>query len=653
MIAAVGHFALATALAVSLIQFVVPLWGLRSRNTASLVLALPAARASFVLILCAFCLLTVAFLQDDFSLSYVANQSNSALPLIYKISAVWGGHEGSLLLWLLMLTGWGLAVASRSRKLPLEISATVLAVIAGVTVGFLLFVLFTSNPFERLLPAPLEGRDLNPLLQDPGLAIHPPMLYMGYVGFTVPFAFAIAALLHGRLDTAWLRWTRPWATWAWSYLTLGIMLGSWWAYNELGWGGWWFWDPVENASFMPWLVGTALIHSLAATEKRRVLASWTILLAIAAFALSLLGTFLVRSGVLVSVHAFATDPARGVYILGFFSVVVGGSLALYTWRAASMSLQAPIRLNSREGLLLVNNVLLVVAAFSVLLGTLYPLMVDALGLPKPSVGPPWFNATFVPLMLPMLALVGFSWRVNWWKADWGAAVRANRVAMLVALVGGLALPLMTPDVRGVGIFVACVLAMWCTVTALAEIFAWLRKGRLPPASILGMSVAHLGLGIFAIGVGLVSQADAEKDLAMRPGQQVTFGGYEWLFKGTDHLEGPNYSAEHGVIEIRDSHGRQLTVLEPEKRRYHSQPNNPMTESAIDIGLFRDLYVSLGEPLGEDAWSVRLYVKPFIRWIWFGAILMAVGGGVAATDRRYRMERKLQASASTAELGAAA
>lgn len=650
MIAAVGHFALATALAVSLIQFVVPLWGLRSRNTSSLMLALPAARASFALILCAFVLLSVAFFQDDFSIAYVAHQSNSALPLIYKISAVWGGHEGSLLLWLLMLTGWGLAVASRSSKLPLEISATVLAVIAGVTVGFLLFVLFTSNPFERLLPAPLEGRDLNPLLQDPGLAIHPPMLYMGYVGFTVPFAFAIAALLHGRLDTAWLRWTRPWTTWAWSYLTLGIMLGSWWAYNELGWGGWWFWDPVENASFMPWLVGTALIHSLAATEKRRVLASWTILLAIAAFALSLLGTFLVRSGVLVSVHAFATDPARGVYILGFFSVVVGGSLALYTWRAASMSLQAPIRLNSREGLLLINNVLLVVAAFSVLLGTLYPLLVDALGLPKPSVGPPWFNATFVPLMLPMLALVGFSWRVNWWKADWGAAVRANRVAMLVALVGGLALPLMTPDVRGLGIFVACVLAIWCTVTALAEILAWLRKGRLPPASILGMSLAHLGLGVFAIGVGLVSQADAEKDLAMRPGQQADFAGYLWEFQGTDHLEGPNYSAEHAVIVIRDGAGQEITVLEPEKRRYHSQPNNPMTESAIDIGVWRDLYVSLGEPLGEGAWSVRLYVKPFIRWIWFGAILMAIGGAIAASDRRYRLAR--QARSADAEMGVA-
>ncbi len=644
MIAAVGHFALAAALAVSLIQFLVPLWGLRSRNVSSLTLALPASRAAFALILCAFGLLTVAFLQDDFSIAYVAHQSNSALPLIYKISAVWGGHEGSLLLWLMMLTGWGLAVASRSRKLPSEISATVLSIIAGVTVGFLLFVLLTSNPFERLLPALAEGRDLNPLLQDPGLAIHPPMLYMGYVGFTVPFAFAIAALLHGRLDTAWLRWTRPWATWAWSYLTLGIMLGSWWAYNELGWGGWWFWDPVENASFMPWLVGTALIHSLAATEKRRVLASWTILLAIAAFALSLLGTFLVRSGVLVSVHAFATDPARGVYILGFFSVVVGGSLALYTWRASSMSLQAPIRLNSREGLLLINNVLLVVAAFSVLLGTLYPLMVDALGLAKPSVGPPWFNATFVPLMLPMLALVGFSWRVNWWKADWGAAVRANRVAMMIALVGGLALPILTPDVRGLGIFAASILAVWCTVTALAEIFAWLRKGRLPPASILGMSLAHLGLGVFAIGVGMVSQADAEKDLAMRPGDQVEFGGYQWEFQGTEHLEGPNYSAEHGVVVIRDRDGDEVAVLEPEKRRYHSQPNNPMTESAIDIGFVRDLYISLGEPLGEDAWSLRLYVKPFIRWIWFGAILMAIGGGIAASDRRYRMERRREEAA---------
>ncbi|MGJ8670549.1 MAG: heme lyase CcmF/NrfE family subunit [Oceanococcus sp.] len=637
MIAATGHFILAVALAVSLVQMLVPLWGLRSRNQQTLLIAVPAARAAFALIVCAFILLTIAFLQNDFSLSYVANQSNTALPLLYKVSSVWGGHEGSLLLWLLMLTGWGFAVTLRSRNLPLEISASVLASMGAIAVGFLLFVLLTSNPFEILLQVPLEGKDLNPLLQDPGLAIHPPMLYMGYVGFTVPFAFAMAALMQGRLDTAWLRWTRPWATWAWVYLTLGIMLGSWWAYNELGWGGWWFWDPVENASFMPWLVGTALIHSLAATEKRRVLASWTILLAIAAFALSLLGTFLVRSGVLVSVHAFATDPERGIFILIFFAIVVGGSLALYTARAGRMSMSAPLRLNSREGLLLVNNVLLVVAALSVLLGTLYPLFVDALGLAKPSVGPPWFNATFVPLMLPMLALVGFSYRIKWWKADWPQAVRSNRNLMVIALLLGLALPAITPNVRGIGIFAACVLAVWCIASALQEIGSWLRKGRLPPTAILGMCVAHLGLGVFAIGAGMVSHADVEKDLALAPGQITELAGYQWEFRGTRPLKGPNYNADHGEVIVRRD-GKTIAMLEPEKRLYASQPQNPMTESAIDIGVFRDLYVSLGEPLGNEAWSVRLYVKPFIRWIWFGAILMAIGGGIAASDRRYRVAR---------------
>ncbi len=637
MIASVGHFALSAALAVVLLQFILPLWGLYRRQAQPMLLAAPAARAAFALIACAFVLLTIAFLQSDFSIAYVAQQSNSSLPLLYKVSAVWGGHEGSLLLWLLMLTGWSLAVSLRARSLPLDMSATVLAILGGVAAGFLLFVLLTSNPFERLPVVPLDGRDLNPLLQDPGLAIHPPMLYMGYVGFSVAFAFAITALLHGRLDVAWLRWTRPWTLWSWVFLTLGIMLGSWWAYNELGWGGWWFWDPVENASFMPWLVGTALIHSLAATEKRRVLASWTILLAIAAFALSLLGTFLVRSGVLVSVHAFASDPARGVFILAFFAVVVGGSLALFAWRGGRLSSGQGVRLASREGLILLNNAFLVVAALSVLLGTLYPLIVDAMGFAKPSVGPPWFNATFVPLMLPLLVLVGLSYSVHWWQANWRRAWQDARWALALAVVVGLTLAATTPHLRGIGIYAACVMAAWTVLSAMAELLRWGRRGRWPPRAILGMCVAHLGLGVFAIGAGLVSQADSERDVALRPGQSTTIDGLQWTFRGTSKVDGPNYQADRGVVEIHRD-GELIARLQPEKRAYHSQPNNPMAESAVDIRWNRDLYVALGEPLGEGAWSLRLYRKPYIRWIWFGAVLMALGGGIAARDRRYRLQR---------------
>ncbi len=650
MIASVGHFALSAALAVVLLQFFVPLWGLYRRQSQPMLLAAPAARAAFALIACAFVLLTIAFLKSDFSIAYVAQQSNTSLPLLYKVSAVWGGHEGSLLLWLLMLTGWSLAVSLRARSLPLDMSATVLAILGGVAAGFLLFVLLTSNPFERLPVVPLDGRDLNPLLQDPGLAIHPPMLYMGYVGFSVAFAFAIAALLHGRLDAAWLRWTRPWTLWSWVFLTLGIMLGSWWAYNELGWGGWWFWDPVENASFMPWLVGTALIHSLAATEKRRVLASWTILLAIAAFALSLLGTFLVRSGVLVSVHAFATDPARGVFILGFFTVVVGGSLGLFAWRGGRLSSGQGVKLASREGLILLNNAFLVVAALSVLLGTLYPLIVDAMGFAKPSVGPPWFNATFVPLMLPLLVLVGLSYSVHWWQADWRRAWQDARWTLLLAVVLGLSLAATTPNLRGIGIYAACVMAAWTVLSAVAELLRWARRGRWPPQAIAGMCVAHLGLGVFAIGAGLVSLADSERDVALRPGQSVVIEGLEWRFIGTSKVDGPNYQADRGMVEIR--RGNELIArLQPEKRAYHSQPNNPMAESAVDIRWNRDLYVALGEPLGEGAWSLRLYRKPYIRWIWFGAILMALGGGIAARDRRYRLQRERTGAPLAQEAGA--
>ncbi len=638
MIAAAGHFALALALGVALVQFCVPLWGLYRRNGACLAVADPAARALFVIIACAFVLLTVAFLRNDFSLAYVATNSNTLLPVPYRIAAVWGGHEGSLLLWMLMLAGWSAAVALRGASLPADVLATVLAVLGGVSIGFLAFILFTSNPFELLPTVASEGRDLNPLLQDPGLIIHPPMLYMGYVGFSVAFAFAITALLHGRLDAAWLRWTRPWTAAAWMFLTLGIALGSWWAYHELGWGGWWFWDPVENASFMPWLVGTALLHSLAASEKRGVLRSWTVLLAICAFALSLLGTFLVRSGVLVSVHAFATDPSRGVFILAFFSIVVGSSLLLFAWRGHRIAAPVAFAMFSREGLLLLNNVLLVVAALTVLLGTLYPLLVDAMGLAKPSVGSPWFNLTFVPIMLPLVALIGVSYLVGWKRGRLQEFRRAVAPA-LVAVVLGLSLPLLVPGSQSLGVYLALILGGWAITTAVAELVRWLRLSRRPSRAIVGMCLAHFGLGVFTIGVTLVSHADVERDLSMKPGDTVLMSGYDWRLLEVLPVSGPNYDAQRGTIEV-SRNGDLVARLYPEKRSYRSQPNNPMTESAVDVGITRDLYVALAEPLGEGAWSVRLYYKPFIRWIWVGALLMAIGGGLAATDRRYRLGRSL-------------
>ncbi len=635
-----GHFALILAFVVSLLQGVVPLVGAQRGQAQWIALARPAAQTQFLLIAIAFGCLAQSFLGNDFSVSYVAQHSNTQLPKVYQFAAVWGGHEGSLLLWMLMLTGWGAAVSLASRQLPEVMVARVLAVMGLIGIGLLAFILFTSNPFDRLLPAAAEGRDLNPLLQDPGLVFHPPMLYMGYVGFSVAFAFAIAALISGRLDAAWARWSRPWTTAAWVFLTLGIALGSWWAYYELGWGGWWFWDPVENASFMPWLVGTALIHSLAVTEKRGAFKNWTVLLAIAAFSLSLLGTFLVRSGVLTSVHAFASDPRRGVFILVLLALVVGSSLTLFAWRAPKVNAGGSFGLVSRETMLLMNNVLLVVAAGSVLLGTLYPLIIDALNLGKLSVGPPYFNSVFVPVMVPLLLLMAVGPLAHWKHADLKAIARRLRASMVLAVIAGIALPLLmgawTPLTA-----MGSLLAVWITASGVFQIIDRTRTGK-PSASFWGMQLAHFGIAVFVIGVSMVGGYQEEKDVRMEPGDTVHVGGYGFRLTGVTEAPGPNYRASVGSVEVSKD-GRMLMTLHPEKRNYFSS-QMPMTEAAIDAGFTRDVYVSLGEPLDKmGAWSVRVYYKPFVDWIWSGCLLMGLGGFIAMLDRRYRLRVRAGAS----------
>ena len=662
MIPELGHFALILALCVALIQGVLPLFGAQLGRPRWIALARPAASALALMLLTAFVCLTIAFVQNDFSVAYVAQYSNSNLPLQYKIAAVWGGHEGSLLLWVVMLGLWTLAVAVFSRALPDTMVARVIAVLGLVTAGFLLFVLLTSNPFERLLPGAAEGRDLNPLLQDPGLVIHPPMLYMGYVGFSVAFAFAVAALISGQLDTAWARWSRPWTTAAWIFLTLGIAIGSGWAYYELGWGGWWFWDPVENASFMPWLVGTALVHSLAVTEKRGSFKNWTVLLAISAFSLSLLGTFLVRSGVLTSVHAFATDPTRGIFILSFLVVVIGSSLALFAWRAPKVGLGGRFGLFSRESLLLTNNVLLVVACGSVLLGTLYPLLIDALGLGKLSVGPPYFDAVFAPLMVPVLFLIGVGPFARWKQASPAELARVLRWAFVGAVILGVALPFALGQWKPM-VALSLLLAVWIVLTILFDLGRRIRsrhEGESPfaalarlPASVLGMHLAHTGVAVFVIGVAAVNGYQQEKDVKMDIGDTVTLAGYTFQFKGLRQEKGPNYTAMVGQIDlIRD--GRVVRTLHPEKRIYPTS-GMPMTEAAIDVGFLRDIYVSLGEPIDKarvgGAWVVRVYFKPFVDWIWGGCLLMALGGLLAISDRRYRVIRRESLLADTQEVRA--
>ena len=649
MIPELGHFALILALCVAAIQGTLPLIGAHTGRREWMVLARPAAQTLFLLVALSFAALTWSFYLNDFSVLYVAQHSNSKLPTLFRIGAVWGGHEGSLLLWILMLASWTLAVAQRSQSLDEAMVARVLGVLGLIAVGLLLFVLLTSNPFERLLPAAEDGRDLNPLLQDPGLIFHPPMLYMGYVGFSVAFAFAIAALLAGRLDASWARWSRPWTTTAWMFLTLGIALGSWWAYYELGWGGWWFWDPVENASFMPWLLGTALLHSLAVTEKRGSFKSWTVLLAIGAFSLSLLGTFLVRSGVLTSVHAFATDPRRGIFILILLALVVGTSLALFAWRAPKVALGGTFGLMSRETLLLIGNVLLVVACGSVLLGTLYPLLIDALNLGKISVGPPYFNAVFVPVMAPVLFLMAAAPLARWKHADARDMVQRLWVAAAISLVAALVIPFMMGGwsvLTGLGML----LATWIVVSSALQIFRRVRVGN-PPLSYWGMHLGHLGIAVFVFGVTMVGGYQEEKDVRMEPGETVTVGGHEFKFLGVKRVNGPNYRAERGEFEVTQG-GQAARILHPEKRNYLSSAM-PMTEAAIDAGFTRDVYVSLGEPLEGDAWAVRVYYKPFVDWIWGGCVLMALGGLFALFDRRYRLRVKSSVAETAGLEGVAA
>jgi cytochrome c-type biogenesis protein CcmF len=654
----IGHLALWLALGVALVLGSVPLIGAQTGRDDWMAVARPAAYALAALVALAFVLLTWSFIRHDFSVLYVASHSNSRLPLPYRIAGVWGGHEGSLLLWVLMLVGWMVAVARFSRHLPMAVLARILSVMGLVSVGFLLFMLVTSNPFDRLFPAAPDGRDLNPLLQDPGMVIHPPMLYMGYVGFSVAFAFAVAALIGGNLDATWARWTRPWTTVAWLFLTLGIALGSWWAYYELGWGGWWFWDPVENASFMPWLVGTALIHSLAVTEKRGSFKAWTVLLAIAAFSLSLLGTFLVRSGVLSSVHAFATDPRRGLFILAFLVVVVGVSLTLYAWRAPQVGLGARFALLSRESLLLGNNVLLVVATGAVLLGTLYPLVLDALGLGKISVGPPYFDTVFAPLMAPAIFLMVVGPLTRWKSDELPALAKRLRWAAAVAVVATA----LSGWVRGalpLGAALGLLMGWWVVAGIATDLverlkplnggwsFAGVReRAALIPRAMAGMMLAHLGVAVFIFGVTLVRHYEVERDVKMDRGDQTTVAGYTFRFLGVRSFEGPNYTAWQAGVQV-ERDGRPERLMLPEKRIYQVQ-SNPMTEAAIDTGLTRDLYVSLGEPLeNSDAWIVRVYVKPFVDWIWGGCLLMALGGLLAATDRRYRQGARERRAAPAA------
>ena len=642
-----GHAALIIALGFAVIQALVPMIGSFNGYSSWMRLGHSMALAQFVFMALSFACLANAFLTDDFSLRYVANNSNTLLPDRFKFSAVWGAHEGSLLLWALILAGWSAAVALLSRDLPVQLSARVLSVLGGIAVGFALFLLLTSNPFERILPiSPVQGGDLNPLLQDFGLIVHPPMLYMGYVGFAVPFAFAIAALIGGQFDSAWARWSRPWINLAWVFLTIGITLGSWWAYYELGWGGWWFWDPVENASFMPWLVGTALVHSIAATEKRGVFRSWTLLLAIFAFSLSLLGTFLVRSGILTSVHAFATDPERGMFILAFLALVIGGSLLLFALRGPTMYKSAGYGAWSREMMLLVNNILLVSSMAMILVGTLYPLLADVLGWGKISVGPPYFNFFFVPIMSALTVCVGFAMYTRWKKTDVSLLRRKANIPMLLSLFLALVLPLfMTGEDTDSGYSLAAavtlLLGFWVIAMSIADVTDKL-AGKLSRLTTLsgsywGMICAHLGLAVCVLGVGLSSIYDVQKDVRMEPGDRAVVSGYEFEFLGIEQIQGPNYTAYQGQIKVK-SEGDFSTLMTPEKRSYNAG-GQVMTEAAIDASLSRDLYVSLAEPLAGQAWAIRLQVKPFVRCIWLGGLMIALGGLLAALDKRYRRKRQ--------------
>jgi cytochrome c-type biogenesis protein CcmF len=648
MIPEFGQLALALALCLSLVQATLPIFGAAKGRTDWMALARPAAAGQFVFVLVAFGVLEYALLHDDFSVAFVAMHSNSALPVFYKATAAWGGHEGSLLLWIAVLAVWTMAVAAFSRSQPQEFVSRVLGVLGIVSAGMIAFALFTSNPFTRLIPAVADGNDLNPLLQDPGMIFHPPTLYGGYVGVAVPFAFAVAALLTGRLDKDWARWTRPWTVVAWMFLTCGITLGSWWAYYELGWGGWWFWDPVENSSFMPWLMTTALLHSLAVTERRGIFKSWTVLLAIAAFSLSLLGTFLTRSPVMVSVHAFAADPARGLFILGLLGLFSGGALLLYALRVRTLEAEGGFKLVSREAFLLANNILLVIATIAVLFGTLYPLFIDALGFGKISVGPPYFNVMFLLPMLPLAVLLGIGMHSAWRMMPGSALVRRLRWPALGAVVVGIALPFVVFGSASVLAVVAIAIALWVCVSSLLDPMRRLvyRTGAPLTRGQIGMSLAHFGVGIFMLGATVASAYNLEVDRSARPGDRLEVGGYEFVFRGMRNVEGPNFVADEGDFELRSAGGRFIAPLSPQVRTYQVQ-QSPMTEAAIHTNVVRDVFLALGEPLGDSAWSLRIQVKPLIGFLWLGAGLMALGGLVAITDRRYRVPiRQSQPSVET-------
>jgi cytochrome c-type biogenesis protein CcmF len=654
MTAELGQISLLAALLTAFTLAIFPLVGTYTGNRRLMALSTTASLVQCLMVMISFGILTSAFVNLDFSVEYVARNSNSLLPMQYRYSAVWSAHEGSLLLWELILTIWIAAVALFSKRLPEVFRARVLAILGWISIGFLLFILLTSNPFGRLIPSAVEGLDLNPLLQDFGLIIHPPMLYMGYVGFSVAFAFAVAALLGGEISRDWVRWSRPWTLVAWAFLTIGIALGSWWAYYELGWGGWWFWDPVENASFMPWLVGTALIHSQAVTEKRGAFGNWTLLLAISAFSLSLLGTFLVRSGVLTSVHAFASDPTRGIFILGYLAVVVGGSLTLYAARAPKMIQGGGFAGFSRETLLLVNNLVFTIMAAMVLTGTLYPLLIDALGAGKISVGPPYFGLLFSWLLVPIVLALPIGIYIRWQQDETSRIAAKLRWSLALALVTGVGAWVIEPSM-GVIAAIGVAGGMWVisgSIFYVAQMMTKKNKFRLP-ASVLAMTLAHVGLGLFLVGVSLTSTTSEEKHLRMEPGDRYEMSSYTFEFLGTRVVRGPNYTADEGEFVVTKSN-REVTRLYPQKRDY-AQRGNTMTEAAIDPGFLRDLYVSLGEPLDNNkmAWAVRVYHKPFIRWIWLGSIFMTVGGLLAAGNKRYRRKMATKESAAHEAKGAAA
>ncbi len=631
MLPEIGHFALILALIVAVLQVALPSVGLWRGNVALMQLSRPLLWMQFFWLIVSFAVLMNAFVVDDFSVKYVASNSNTNLPDIFKMSAVWGAHEGSLLLWALILSLWSVAVSIFSKRLPAQVLNHILIILGLISIGFLLFLLLTSNPFERLDIIPIQGRELNPLLQDFGLIIHPPMLYMGYVGMAVPFAFVLSSLIRGQLDSTWLRWSRPWTLVAWAFLTFGITLGSWWAYYELGWGGWWFWDPVENASFMPWLVATALVHSLSVSEKRGAFKHWTVLLAIAGFSLSLLGTFLVRSGILTSVHSFAADPARGLFILVFLVIVVGGSLGLYAWRANLMRSNNSFSLLSRESGLLVNNILLVTALLSVFLGTLYPLLLDSLGLGKISVGAPYFDAVFVPIMIPAVLAMAIGGYLRWKKDKLDRVVDVT--IHMVFVISTITL-ITYLSIDNIYVVLATFLSTWIVLHSLLLLVQRLAQRGNPSLAFIGMIVAHIGIAVFLFGATVTTQYGVEKDIKMTLNETVTIKGYDFTFRGVTTLQGVNYTGNKGVIDVAYE-GDKIATLKPEKRQYVT--GMPMTEAAIDPSLFRDLYVALGESLGNGAWSLRLYYKPLIRWIWLGGLLIALGALLAAFDKRYRLK----------------